>query len=123
MNENCAWRGALKLLEVKYKRRLTVSSLSEPGSVSRSGPLVSHRSEVTPFVRHEGESGDRARAKGVLEFELRPGETQIPGCTVEFCGTTLLPKRCRLRVGETLFYLTEDRIEVGGRTCRWIGQP
>lgn len=50
---------------------------------------------------------------------LRSHELSIPGCIIEFCDTTTLPGRFRVRIGKSLFDVMEARIEVDGRVFDW----
>jgi hypothetical protein len=50
---------------------------------------------------------------------LRSRELSIPGCIIEFCDTTILPGRFRVRIGKSLFDVMEARIEADGRVFDW----
>jgi hypothetical protein len=53
------------------------------------------------------------------QFELRSGTIPIQGCVVESYDVTMLPGMYRIRVGSTQFYLTENVIEIDGKSIDW----
>jgi hypothetical protein len=52
--------------------------------------------------------------------KLDSDELPIPGATIEFSDTTPMPGRFKIRVGQTLFDIMEERIFVDRREYSWI---
>jgi hypothetical protein len=50
---------------------------------------------------------------------LRSKVVSIPGCVVEFCDTTILPGRFKIRIGEVTYDVMERGIEVEGKVFDW----
>jgi hypothetical protein len=53
------------------------------------------------------------------EVDLRSGNSVIPGCSIEFSDTTILPGRFKIRIGTTLFDVMERGIFVEGKEFDW----
>jgi hypothetical protein len=51
--------------------------------------------------------------------DLRSEDVSIPGCVVEFCDTTMLPGRFKIRIGEVTYDVMEKGIEVAGKVFDW----
>jgi hypothetical protein len=48
------------------------------------------------------------------EVVLRSDAVAIPGCVIEFCDTTILPGRFKIRIGDALYDVMERGIVVEG---------
>jgi hypothetical protein len=59
---------------------------------------------------------------GTQQIELRSNDIPIKGCVVESCDTTMLPGMYRIRVGSSQFYLTQNVIEIDGKSIAWEQQ-
>ena len=53
------------------------------------------------------------------EFELCSNEISLPGCTIEFSDTTMLPGRFQIRIGHALFDVMQRGIIVAGKEYDW----
>jgi hypothetical protein len=55
-----------------------------------------------------------------LELELGDAAKNLPGATIEFSDTTILPGRIRIRYGGRTFDVMESRIIVDGADVSWL---
>ena len=53
---------------------------------------------------------------------LRSHDVSIPGCVVEFCDTTILPGRFKVRIGEVLYDVMVRGIVVDDKEFDWQRQ-
>jgi hypothetical protein len=63
------------------------------------------------------------RQSAPFETKLMSSETIVPGGTIEFSDTTMLPGRFRIRFGNRVFDVMSSRIVVDGKDTDWLEQP